>query len=57
MVSAVVTFSMIFLLISSGRIFEGVKRLIQLLVDIFLKIANICGLKISKTERRIHTSR
>ena len=57
MVSAVVTFGMIFLLISSGRIFDGVKRLIQLFIDIFLKIGNACGLQISKTEKRIHVTR
>lgn len=57
MVSAVVTFGMIFLLISSGRLFDGVKRLIQLFIDIFLKIGNACGLKISKTEKRIHVTR
>ena len=57
MVSAVVTFGMIFLLISSGRIFEGVKRLIQLFIDIFLKIGSACGLRISKTEKRIHVTR
>ena len=57
MVSAVVTFGMIFLLLASGRIYEGIKRLITLIVDILLKIANFCGLGISKTERRIHTSK
>lgn len=57
MVSAVVTFGMIFLLLASGRIYEGIKKLITLIVDILLKIANFCGLGISKTERRIHTSR
>lgn len=57
MVSAVVTFGMIFLLLASGRIYEGIKKLITLIVDILLKIANFCGLGISKTERRIHTSK
>lgn len=57
MVSAVVTFGMIFLLLASGRIYEGIKKLITLIVDILLKIANLCGLSISKTERRIHTSK
>lgn len=57
MVSAVITFGMIFLLISSGRIFEGVKRLIQLFIDIFLKIGSACGLRIRKTEKRIHVTR
>ena len=57
MVSAVVTFGMIFLLLASGRIYEGIKKLITLIVDILLKIANFCGLSISKTERRIPTSK
>ena len=57
MVSAVVTFGMIFLLLASGRIYEGIKRLITLTVDILLKIVNFCGLGISKSERKIHTSK
>ena len=57
MVSAVVTFGMVFLLLTSGRIYEGIKKLIQLIVDSVLKIANACGLKISKKERKIHVSR
>ena len=57
MVSVLVTFGMIFLLISSGRIFEGVRKLIQLFIDIFLNIASAFGLRISKTERKIHVNK
>ena len=57
MVSAIVTFSMIFLLLASGRIYEGIRRLIALIVDICLKIANFFGLQLSRYEKRIHVSK
>lgn len=57
MISAVVTFGMIFLLLSSGRIYEGVKKLITLITDIILKLLNIFGLKLSRTQRRVFVSR
>lgn len=57
MVSAIVTFSMIFLLLASGRIYEGVRRLITLVFDLIFKIFNFFGIKINKAEQRIHVSR
>ena len=57
MVSAIVTFSMIFLLLASGRIYEGIRRLIALIVDICLKIANFFGLQLSRYEKRIYVSK
>lgn len=57
MISAIVSFGMIVLLFLSGRIYESVKRLLMLFVDIVLKILNIFGIHINTKERRIKTSR
>lgn len=48
---------MIFLLIMSGRIYEALKYLIKLITNILLKIANLCGIKIDQSEKRIHVSK
>ena len=57
MISLIVTFGMVLLLFFSGRIIESVRKFIQLITDAFLKIANFCGAKISKTEKRIRVSK
>lgn len=57
MISVIASFSMIVLLFLSGRIYESVKRLLMLFVDIFLKILNLFGIHINTKERRIKTSR
>ena len=56
MISAIVSFGMVILLFFSGRIYESVKRLLILFTDIFLKIFNIFGIKLNRTERRIRVS-
>lgn len=57
MISAIVSFDMIVLLFLSGRIYESVKRLLMLFVDILLKILNLFGIHIDTKEFRIKTSR
>ena len=57
MVSAIVTFGMIFLLVISGRLYEAVRRFISLIVSIFFKIANLFGIQVSKTEVKIFVSK
>ena len=57
MISAIVSFGMIVLLFLSGRIYESVKRLLMLFIDIVLKILNLFGIHINTKERRIKTSR
>ena len=57
MVSAIVTFGMIFLLVISGRLYEAVRRFVSLIVSIFFKIANLFGIQVSKTEVKIFVSK
>ena len=57
MISAAVSFGMVLLLFASGRIYEGAKRFLMFIVDIFLKILNLFGIQINTKERRIKTSR
>ena len=57
MISAVISFGMVVLLFLSGRIYESVKRLLMLIIDIFLKILNLFGIQINTREYRIKTSR
>ena len=57
MISAIVSFGMIVLLFLSGRIYESVKRLLMLFVDICLKLLNLFGIHINTKECRIKTSR
>lgn len=57
MISAAVSFGMVLLLFASGRIYESVKRLLMIIIDIFLKILNLFGIHINRKERRIRTSR
>lgn len=57
MVSAIVSFGMILLLFISGRIFESLKRLIVLFVNIWLKILNVFGIRINTKEQKIRTSK
>lgn len=56
MINSCVTFILIILFFLSGRIFEGVKRLLALILDIGLKILNIFGIQISRKELKLHTS-
>lgn len=53
MVNALVTLVMIALFFLSGRIYESIKRLLMLIVDIFLKILNLFGIQIDRKERRL----
>ena len=57
MINACVTFILIILFFLSGRIFEGIKRLLALILDIGLKILNLFGIQISRREIKLHTSR
>ena len=57
MISAIVSFGMIVLLFLSGRIYESVKRLLMLVINVFLKILNLFGIKINTKEITIKTSR
>lgn len=57
MISIVVSFLMILLFLISGKIVEGIKRLLMLIVDILLKLLNLFGIRINTRERHIKTSR
>ena len=57
MISAIVTFFMIIVFFVSGHIIEAVKRLLMLFIDILLKILNLFGLHLSRSERRMRMSR
>ena len=57
MINACVTFILIILFFLSGRIFESIKRLLALILDIGLKILNLFGIQISRREIKLHTSR
>lgn len=57
MVSIVVTFGMIALLFISGKVFESLKRLLTLLIDISLKVLNFFGLTLSRKEKRVKVSK
>ena len=57
MISILATMSLIVLLFLTGKIFESVKRFLVLLVDIFLKILNLLGIKVNVSEKRVHTSK
>lgn len=48
---------MVCFFISSGSIYEGLKKLLKLILDIILKLANACGIQLQKRERNIHVSR
>lgn len=48
---------MIVLLFLSGRIYESIKRLLVLFIDILLKILNLFGIHIDTKEQRISTSK
>jgi hypothetical protein len=56
MINICVTFALIILFFISGRIFEAVKRLLALFLDIVLKILNLFGIKISRREVKLYTS-
>lgn len=57
MISIAVSFLMILLFLISGKIVEGIKRLLMLIVDILLKLLNLFGIRINTRERHIKTSR
>lgn len=57
MVSVIVTFFMIIVFFVSGSVVEAVKRLLMLLLDSCLKIFNLFGLHVSRTERKLHMSK
>lgn len=57
MISAAVTVVFICLLFISGKIFESIKRLLQLFFSLFLKLLNVMGIKISIREPRIKVSK
>lgn len=56
MTSICVTFLLILLFFLSGRIFEAIKRLLALFLDIGLKILNLFGIHINRKETRLRTS-
>ena len=57
MISAITTFCMILVFLMSGRILEAIKRLLMLIVDIILRILNVFGIRLSRTERRLKMSK
>ena len=57
MVSVLTTLLLIVLLFLTVKIFESVKRLLILVVDVFLKLLNIFGIHINLHEKREHTSK
>lgn len=57
MISICTTIILIILFFISGKIFESLKRLLMLIVDIILKILNLCGIQVSRRETKLHTSR
>lgn len=56
MTSICVTFLLILLFFLSGRIFEAIKRLLALFLDIGLKILNLFGIHINRKETRLRMS-
>lgn len=57
MVSSLLTLLMILLLFLSGKIFESIKRLFTLLIDIGLKLLNLFGIHINRHEKRYRVSK
>lgn len=57
MINVCVTFILIILFFLSGKIFESIKRLLALILDIGLKILNLFGIQISRREAKFHLSR
>ena len=53
MINVIISFGMVILLFISGKIYESIKRLLILFVDIILKILNLFGIKISRTEHKV----
>ena len=56
MISAAVTFILVILFFISGSIFESLRRLLALLLDISLKILNLFGIQISRREPKLYAS-
>ena len=51
-----VTFLCAIFFLLSGRLIQFVKRIIQIIVEIFLRILNLLGIKIRRGENRLKTS-
>lgn len=57
MISILTTMLLIIVLFFTGRVFESIKRLLVLILNIFLKILNLFGCKLSLKEPSVRTSK
>lgn len=57
MISALTTLLLVVIMFLTGKIFEGIKRFLVLIVSIFLKLLNLFGIQINLRERRERTSK
>lgn len=57
MISILTTMLLIIVLFFTGRVFESIKRLLVLILNILLKILNLFGCKLSLSEPSVRTSK